>query len=202
MENRKIIYFSFITKEGDCMSNILEELSGKTAPELLKQYNISTVPPINISLLLQRIGILEIPYDFSEVENAMGYSHGDVLGATFATENKVGIFYRSSDTLNRKRFTLAHEIAHCCLHKDSLERKHIELRSCQTENNGKERDANIFAGELLIPTSSLRKIHSQLLVAPSLSDLSKIFAVSTNVMAARLDYLNLSYIKDDIIAED
>lgn len=46
------------------------------------------------------------------------------------------------------------------------------------------------------PKISLDKIHSKFLLAPPLSVISKIFEVSTTVMAARLDYLELKYIDD------
>lgn len=196
MNNNIIQFNSTKEKDGDIMCKILKELSGLSANDLLTKYKISSVPPINISLLLKRIGIAEIPYDFSTIEDIMNYNHGDVLGAIFAKNDTLSIFYRLSDTLNRQRFTLAHEIAHCCLHSDSLEKKHIELRSSLTVDNSKEYAANIFAGELLIPKDILEKIHNKFIIAPPLSDISKIFGVSTTVMAARLDYLNLPYIKD------
>lgn len=47
------------------------------------------------------------------------------------------VFQRSSDTLIRKRFTLAYEIAHCCLDTDESEKQHIELRSSQSAKNTK-----------------------------------------------------------------
>lgn len=184
------------------MCKILQELKGKKAIELLNEYKISLTPPIDISLLLKKIGIFEIPFDFSEIEEIMQYEKGDVLGAIYAKSDTLSIFYRSSDSLNRRRFTLAHEIAHCCLDADELEKQHIELRSSQNANTPKEYKANIFAGELLIPELSLKRIHGQFLIAPSLSDLSNIFKVSTTVMAARLDYLNLPYIKDKQVDEN
>ncbi len=58
-----------------------------------------------------------------------------------------------------------------------------------------ERNANIFAGELLIPYSSLMSIYNQLL-KPSLSVLAQIFQVSTSVMKARLNYLELRFVDD------
>lgn len=199
----RIIYFNtYKRKDDDIMCEILRKLKNKTAQELLNEYNISQTPPINISLLLKKIGISEIPLDFTEIEDIMQYERGDVLGAIFAKDDTLSIFYRASDTINRKRFTLAHEIAHCCLDADNLEKQHIELRSCQTANIPKEYNANIFAGELLIPEVSLKKIHNQFLIAPPLSDISKIFKVSTTVMAARLDYLNLPYIKDKQMDEN
>ena len=54
----------------------------------------------------------------------------------------------------------------------------------------------------MIPLSSIEQIYSRFFVAPSLSALSSIFHVSTAVMAARLDYLKLTYIKDKVEDED
>lgn len=183
-------------RTGDTMCKILEKLRDKTPGNLLNEYQISLVPPIDISLLMQRIGIKEIPFDFTELEKIMGLEIGDVIGTVYAKNDDLGIFYKASDSLNRQRFTIAHEIAHCCLDTDALKTKHIELRSSQSENVLKEYKANVFAGELLIPKTSLDRIHSKFILAPPLSIISKIFEVSTTVMAARLDYLELKYIDD------
>ncbi|KAI4438982.1 hypothetical protein C824_001468 [Schaedlerella arabinosiphila] len=193
MNNNIIMIFE---RTGDTMCKILEKLRDKTPENLLKEYQISLVPPIDISLLMQRIGIKEIPFDFTELEKLMNLETGDIIGTVFAKNDELGIFYKASDSLNRQRFTIAHEIAHCCLDTDALKTKHIELRSSQTENTLKEYNANVFAGKLLIPKISLDKIHSKFLLAPPLSVISKIFEVSTTVMAARLDYLELKYIDD------
>lgn len=199
MKNKgKIIFF---TKEDGIMYEVLKNMRNKSAMDLLKENGISLTPPINIFLLLQRLGIKEVAADFSDIEKILQYDSGEILGITFAQEKQVGIFYRSSDSINRRRFTMAHEIAHCCLHTDTLTDKHIELRSSKTQNDQREYNANVFAGELLIPESSLKMIYEQLLV-PSLSGLSEIFQVSTNVMAKRLDYLKMPYMKDEEISEN
>ena len=64
-----------------------------------------------------------------------------------------------------------------------------------------EIEANIFAGELLIPKPLLLKKYKEFII-PSLKALSIIFGVSTNVMAARLDYLGLDYFKDIPLSEE
>lgn len=197
-EQRKNYFF---TKEDGIMYEVLKNMRNKSAMDLLKENGISLTPPINIFLLLQRLGIKEVAADFSDIEKILQYDSGEILGITFAQEKQVGIFYRSSDSINRRRFTMAHEIAHCCLHTDTLTDKHIELRSSKTQNDPREYNANVFAGELLIPESSLKMIYEQLLV-PSLSGLSEIFQVSTNVMAKRLDYLKMPYMKDEEISEN
>lgn len=185
-----------------CMCVILDKIKNKTADELLQEYDINATPPINLSLLLKNIGITTIPFDFTEIEKKLNYQKGDISGIIYAQKDNLGIFYCATDSLNRTRFTIAHEIAHCCLHSESLKTRHIELRSEQNKNDPKEYNANIFAGELLIPKTSLIKIYEQFIIAPPLSTLSKIYEVSTAVMAARLDYLEMPYIKDFVEREN
>lgn len=183
------------------MCTILKNIKNKTAYELLQENNIALTPPIDISLLLEQIGISVISKDFTEVENIGGYERGSILGAAISKDEDLAIFYRKQDTYNRKIFTVAHELGHCCMHSDSLRISHIELRTTDTYNDVREREVNIFAGELLIPEIVLMPIYKEYIL-PSLRDLSKRFCVSTNVMAARLDYLNLNYFKDIDINEE
>lgn len=184
------------------MCKILEKIKNKTASELLKEYKMDTTPPINISDLIEKLGIYTIATEFDEIEEAQKIEYGSILGATFSNGEDLNIFYKKSDSFHRKKFTIAHELGHCCYDCPNNESSHIEYRLHPFSNLTKidlekERKANIFAGELLIPYNSLKEQYSKMII-PSLSELSKIFDVSTSVMAARLDYLKLSYYKDSI----
>ena len=62
MKNKgKIIFF---TKEDGIMYEVLKNMRNKSAMDLLKENGISLTPPINISLLLQRLGIKESDNSF------------------------------------------------------------------------------------------------------------------------------------------
>ena len=167
------------------MCKILRKLQGKTAIELLREYKIEMKAPIPISTF---------ETDFSQIEQKAGLVQGSILGTAISSGDKLGIFYRGKDTYNRQRFTIAHELAHCCLHSDNLEITHVELRMQNAEDN-REIEANIFAGELLVPNEILLNEYKKFII-PSLTVLSDIFNVSVNVMEARLNYLGLSYMKD------
>lgn len=187
---------SFVTKErSDRMCKILKELQGKSAQQILEENNISLSPPIDLYLLLERLHISALGEDFSDIENAVGYEQGEILGAAISKDELLTIFYRKSDSENRKRFTIAHELGHCALHTENLKAEHVELRKNSNSEDYREKSANIFAGELLIPEKSLKEIYGRLL-NPSLSVLAQVFKVSTNVMEARLDHLALPYFKD------
>ena len=199
--NKNILQFSMYERErSDFMCKILKELQGKSAKALLNEYNILTEPPIDIDILLNNIGISVISVDFSKIESQVGIEKGSILGATVSEGENLSIFYRTDATENRRRFTIAHELAHCCLHTDHLIDHHIEFRANSKFLSGKEYDANVFAGALLIPEEALKTVYKQLLV-PSLDTLSRIFKVSTTVMVARLDYLNMPYLEDSGVNE-
>lgn len=182
------------------MCKILREIQNLSPEQLLQKYNVSSEPPVDLSELLRKIGMSAIATDFSEAEKIGKYEKDSMLGATISNGEDVAIFYRDKDTKNRQTFTIAHELAHCCLHTSDLKTNHIEFRRKETPTFGKEYESNIFAGKLLIPTKEIKEIYNQLLM-PSLSVLSNIFQVSTNVMAARLDYLELPYFKDIELSE-
>lgn len=189
-------------KRGVIMCMILEKIRNKTPYELMEEYNIPMTPPINISLLLDKIGISVIAKDFSEIEKITKSESGSILGAAFSNDDDLAIFYKKSDQLHRKKFTIAHELAHCCLDCPENESSHIEFRlepfvNISEEDLQKERRANIFAGQLLIPKEALLSCYDKMII-PSLTELAKIFEVSSSVMAARLDYLKKPYYKDSI----
>lgn len=191
-----IIYFHdwLHIREGGCMCEILRKLCGKTAEDLLSIYEIPMSAPIPLSLLCKRIGVAALEKDFSDIEDKYGLGREAILGAAVSFDNDLAIFYRNKDTYNRQRFTIAHELGHCCLHSKNLEINHIEFRTDDVDDE-KEKSANIFAGELLIPKKLLLDTCDKFII-PTLSALAEIFQVSINVMKARLDYLGIKYYKD------
>ena len=81
----------------------------------MAEYDVSQKPPVDISKLLENIGISTIAKDFSEIEHLMEADAGSILGAAFSNGNNLAIFYKKNESLHRKKFTIAHELAHCCL---------------------------------------------------------------------------------------
>ena len=122
--------FGNTNEKGDNnMCKILNEIGGLTAYELLEKYSISLSPPIDIKKLVDNIGIRLVRYDFSEAEKAGNYPQNSIIGAALSEKDSLNILYATKMTLNRIRFTIAHELAHCCLHNDNLEINHLELRT-------------------------------------------------------------------------
>ncbi|MCH7973855.1 MAG: ImmA/IrrE family metallo-endopeptidase, partial [Bacteroidetes bacterium] len=92
----------------------------------------------------------------------------------------------------RKRFVIAHELGHFELHKDktSVNICDEEALLSQYKESAFEYDANVFAGELLIPTEILNHLDNPKEFSKSyLSNLSQIFNVS-------LSAFSMKYVED------
>lgn len=183
-------------KRGVNMCKVLKNIQGKTADEILRKYGNDNSIPVDLNKLLTNIGISALPLDFTELEDLMEVEKGRVLGLVMSKGEKAAIFYRKDDSLNRQRFTIAHELAHCCLSNVQYEKPHVDLRLNDTEKDNDEIAADIFAGKLLIPLTKLKDVYLKLAVPSSITLASK-FAVSVNVMEARLNYLKISYFDKD-----
>lgn len=214
-----ICYFFFLSVESKCKENrckenrckenrdkimcvkldYLSKLRKENLYELFKEEFFE--PPINIHRILDRLGVEYNALDFSllecQINNVVLPRDADlVMGAVAAHSIKntgkdaVEITVNIKDTYHRQRFTLAHELAHCMLHANTLRNGFLELRTSITDIDPRERAANILAGEILIPEILLKKEHAKL---PILQFLANKFDVSENVMAARLEYLDMEY---------
>lgn len=177
---------------------ILNDLKRITPEEIVSMYNPEGIYPFDIFKMINNMGILVTSYDFSNLENTVFKKQvkdkGEILGAVVANSKKIAIFYDQNSSENRTKFTVAHELAHCCLDLNFDDSKgklsHIEFRNNYLGNSidKKEYRANIFAGEILIPQKPLDYVIGNLM-EPNILNLSKFFGVSQNVMYARLRYL-------------
>lgn len=205
-------YFIFYFINEDKSKKFEEEKMCKKLEEL-SRYNVETLYhifdeefsniPVDIHTILTKLGIEYGAVDFSKIKGnfdgiILPEQADMVMGAVAAYSSSVDdkdgveISVNKNDSYHRQRFTLAHELAHCILHSDSLRDGRVELRSSVTSNEPREEQANILAGELLIPKNILKVVYASMPI-PFLSLLAKKFDVSENVMEARLKYLNMGY---------
>ena len=209
-----ILFLNYIEKNtGETkMCKILNELRGKTPNDVLNKYYGELTVPIDVVRIAQNLGIELIGVDFTTLENTVLLKNivkekGNILGAVYIKGEEIkvaystvfyndGYRYISSRDMakklkKRQRFTIAHEIAHCCLnHMPDGDNSHIEYRIDQlATNNQREIDANIFAGELLIPTVIITDLIKMCGNTPPVQILADLFYVSKSVMKARLEYL-------------
>lgn len=179
------------------MCKAISQLKNMSADDLLEFCGQSNKIPVDLKAILRKLGISAIPIDFSGAENDIRKklnANVQVLGAIATKGDHAAIFYNRKNQSNshRSRFTIAHELGHCCLNNVTLEdgKTHIDCRIEGIAQNEDEIAANVFAGELLIPEKALYSTIEKLLL-PSVHILAEIFDVSDNVMLKRLEYLKV-----------
>lgn len=172
------------------MCKILKKIHGKTPEELLSKYGVYDTLPIDLEKLALNIGISLIPYNFTSMEQMLNKK--GILGLILTEGDNAAIYYRMTDTLNRVRFTIAHEIAHCCALDPNTKEPHVEWRMDDDTKSDFEKEMDIFAGRLLMPLEKLKQVYMSL-DRPTSTVLAQKFGVSVPVMEARLNYLGISH---------
>ena len=172
----------------------LSSLAGKTVEDLLKMADIGFEDiPRDLDKLLKGLNIIASNMDFAPLEKILKdkvEKWGSILGAVAVKDGNIGIFYSSDSKINRIRFTVAHELAHCCLHASELEKGHVRMRYDGYFPDEEEFKANDFASELLMPEKILREDYNKD-PRPDIIDLANKYKVSIHVMEVRLIRLQL-----------
>ncbi len=137
--------------------------------------------------LLRRFGITVAPVNVEAIAASLGvhlWYRADLewSGVCETTYDRADMWINTRDTMERQRFTIAHELGHILKHPlGSLFRDARE-----TGNAPREREANAFAANLLVPLSLLRYAAQ---VEPDERALARWFQVSPKVMEIRLGLL-------------
>ena len=146
---------------------------------VIKKYNLKI--PIDLNYLLKKLNIdLERAHLPSRVD-------GMALSVKFAR----GLVVVNADRLKtRERFTIAHEIGHILRHYPRIKQKgglFLEEKNSMFISIC-EREANIFATELLMPRAEVIAFHQR---TKSIQELAGMFQVSKQAMSIRLEELKL-----------
>jgi Zn-dependent peptidase ImmA (M78 family) len=164
----------------------IRDLVGK----LLETHKIES-SPIQVNDIASALGI-QVRYE-STKDELSGFLLRDL------SRHKVIIGVNNDHHLNRQRFTIAHELGHFFLH--TQEKLHVDRGfqiNLRDGNSSKgeiedEKEANLFAAELLIPVQFIQEELAAIEVLDleddSISKLAEKYEVSTQAMAFRLSYL-------------
>ena len=144
-------------------------------------------PPVPLKRIAKH---LDIKVDKSDLG-------GDCSGVLIRQGNRAVIGINRADPLNRQRFTIAHEIGHYLLHEretyvDTGYRVNFRDLDSGSGTKSEEIEANRFAAALLMPGSMVKRAFDNLAFElagttdDELSQLAKLFGVSTQAMAYRL----------------
>lgn len=109
------------------------------------------------------------------------------------------IIVNSSNSMNRQRFTAAHELGHFVLHRhllgngvsDNTAYRSVAGSDCYNSNitSRHETEANMFAASVLMPTPVVKQLWES--GVTGISELASRFEVSTAAMEIRLRSLGL-----------
>ena len=169
--------------------------------EKLLAKHCPTGAPVRVEAIAEHYGI-ELKLERVD-DDLSGFLYRDASGPAIIGVNR-------NHHENRRRFTIAHELGHFLLHE--AERVHLDSRAdgyalqlrspeSATGENINEREANLFAAEILMPAKSLEKdlrAHNLDLLDDDenglkiLKALAKKYKVSVQALTIRLN--NLGYI--------
>ena len=122
----------------------------------------------------------KIPVRLNDVIQKMGIEikEEDLSIDGYTKMNNYGVYcilYSKNASRVRQRFTVAHEIGHIVLEHVSI------LENCnQYSKQSQEKEANTFAGELLIPSSDIKKFVKE--NTPTIQDIVNRYLVSKDVV--------------------
>lgn len=146
---------------------------------LRKAWGIPAGPIENLATLLERHGLLLIPFDFGTgFLDAFAIPQPDPDAPICIAVNINPAF-----TPDRRRFTLAHELGHVVLHRDEVEDESAAKRQ--------EKEANAFASEFLAPAADIKPELEQSLSFARLRALKARWKVSMSSLVYRATALGI-----------
>ncbi len=176
------------TAEQDAVPFLSRQEIEQRAAEVLREHGLESIP-IDPVVLANRLGMA--------VYNAK-FSDDSIVGMIAKRGDQVTLLVNQADPPYRKRFTIAHELAHHFLHllgdgefvdgEANLFRQFQEDQDKITPEWRREMQANMFAAALLMPEDSVRSEWKRL---RSVEAMARLFNVSESAMGIRIGQLGL-----------
>jgi len=151
--------------------------------QILTHAGINTaVLPIDMNAVLKSLKIIAAPTDFKPLEEAKGDELrrlGNIMGMVGIRKDNVVMVYAQNLDISQQRYVVAHELGHACNHTSILKEGHILARYTGILDTEREKVADAFASELLLPEVGLEALFGEC-----------------------LDVFNLSGASDDVLREN
>lgn len=151
--------------------------------------------PVNVTSIASYVGAIVIGADISVDGYVMHFSWLKDI----SKGKKYLILVNKNTHITRQRFTIAHEIGHIML--GHLEKNLFRAENKLMEDNLKEEEidqlsrleieANLFAGEILVPAKILYHLVSDVQIN-SISELAAMFEVSKHVIFIQSELLGIT----------
>lgn len=148
-----------------------------------------TGPYVDVRLIAKKLEIQVVPAELGSTTS----------GVLKISKGVATIGYNPSETTERQRFTIGHELGHHALHRHEwdlfVDSIHFRDSSSTEGEELKEREANAYAAALLMPAdfvnNEIMKLDDTLRRDDVITHLAKVFKVSTTAMAFRVANLRL-----------
>ena len=171
----------------------------KKAQEILEKYGLPV--PVPVFELADMLNIKWKLRDSNDIQKIVSAEEPiaqeinrdtDILGF-FDKDAQTFYINNTTQSIRRKRFTMAHEIGHMILHNHNSGnnfRKAVLKQNLINPPDATEAEANYFASYLLMPDNEIEKRLAYTDVMPKgeelVSEMAKTFAVSPDAMRIRL----------------
>lgn len=149
--------------------------------------NTQNSPPVKIFKILKGFGITPVSIDFTKIERLLDQQN--IQGIIYKKNKQTYFFYPEQIDDIKRRITVTYELVYDILYPDKIQKRFIlpnEHSDYITQH----------MTDLLIPPKSIKKLHTEFIVAPALTDLAGFYQVPERIMQKQLDDLSLSYIKN------
>ena len=168
---------------------IIKHIEDKTF-RILEEMGITKASNIDILTIATNLGV--------DVQSAK--LETNISGLFVIKADKPYIRYNELEGATRSRFTIAHELGHFILHKDTPlfvdKNEKVLFRNAVSATGEvmKEREANAFAAALLMPKLFIEhEIQNFINERDIITHLADIFSVSTQAMSFRLSNLDYDF---------
>lgn len=136
-------------------------------------------PPIDLQAIAGTVGITRIRERYIDASAILWVG---------AIEGTWCVILKKTDGLARKRFSLAHEIAHIALGIVGDELFYQGEAAARRARTAPERQCDYFAAALLMPRALVNKMVKE---GTSIAELARRFEVSFDAMRIRCDHMGL-----------
>ena len=138
--------------------------------------------PVDLEGLATHLGLV-VSYDSSLSSDVSGK-----ITKSSSAPSGFSITVNANDLPRRRRFTLAHEIAHYVLHRDLIDSLVDNAMYRSSLSTSYERQANQYAAKILLPAPAVTRAYRS---CPDPRRLANMFDVSQQAMRIRLEELGL-----------
>jgi Zn-dependent peptidase ImmA (M78 family) len=157
----------------------------KEAKHFLATFFAGRNTPHVLPIPIESIAEHYLGYDI-EISDEGIFANPLILGGIIFDEKKIMINAATEAHEGRYSFTLAHEVAHHVLHKSIFETAYNAQMVCREDANKpiEERQADHFAGALLMPENSVRQLYKDLKIPNRNYSGKSMKAVARRIMTA------------------